>query len=451
MQIRFVSALVAMSLLAGCSKQLGFDIATGYAAKQVCSGVFVAGLPEDHLLEYDVMMTVAALGPLRPLLKVDVDREQRMVRAGLLGATAKAFFTGSTGCVLHGEGFHAPDAQPIAAVDSTVAKPPAPASVMPALEPALDAAFAEPEEGQRKTLAILVSHRGKLIAERYARPASAHTPMQSWSMNKSLMSTWIGMQAERGLLDTKAPLAPQLTSSNASLAAQLDPALNLEHLLHMESGLDFLEQYGPGSDVTRMLYSEPGAWRVAAAKGHTHAPGEFFYYSSGDTNLASWFWQQSLSEPYIEWVQREFAEPLALGAVVAEHDATGTQVGSSYTFMTARDWLRVGEFWLSAYQGQSPLLSAEWMQVAVAPRAAATDGNYGRGFWLNTKGVDFPALPKDLFYAAGHNGQYVMVFPRHALVIVRLGLTYGEGPINGVEALAAAVLEVISEDQTAGR
>ncbi|MEM0954850.1 MAG: serine hydrolase [Pseudomonadota bacterium] len=296
---------------------------------------------------------------------------------------------------------------------------------------------------------MLVSHRGKLIAERYARPVSAHTPMQSWSMNKSLMATWIGMQAERGLLDVDRPLAPQLKSEDAALAAKLDSALNLGHLLHMESGFDFLEEYGPGSDVTRMLYSEPGAWRVAAANGHARQPGRAFYYSSGDTNLASWFWQRSLEEPYIAWVQREFAEPLELGAIVAEHDATGTQIGSSYTFMTARDWLRVGEFWLAAFQGRSPLLSADWMRDAVTPRPSATDGNYGRGFWLNTQRIDYPLLPEDLFYAAGHNGQYVMIFPRQELVVVRLGLTYGAGAVNGVEALAAAVLSAVSNERMA--
>jgi hypothetical protein len=66
------------------------------------------------------------------------------------------------------------------------------------------------------------------------------------------------------------------------------------------------------------------------------------------------------------------------------------QVGSSYTYITATDWLAVGEF------------------------------------WLNAKGLDLPDLPRYLSMASGHNGQYVVVFPEQELVVVRLGLSSGE-------------------------
>ncbi|MEE4659947.1 MAG: serine hydrolase [Halieaceae bacterium] len=441
---RLLSAVIALGLLSGCAERLGVDIATGYTAKQVCSGVFVAGLPEDHIVNHDVHMALGVLGPLLSLLEVETDRQARRVSASLLGTRSSAWYSGPTGCVLHGEAYAAPGAGIAAAVDATVSSPPPPDTLLPALDGALDAAFAEPAEGTRHTLAVLVSHRGKRVAERYARPVTAHTPMQSWSMNKSLMSTWIGMQVEQGALDLSAPVASRLAAVDASLAANLDPALNLGHLLHMESGLAFEETYLPGDDATRMLYREPAAWQVAAGNGQAHAPGERFSYSSGDTNLASWVWQQSLEEPYIDWVTREFSAPLGLGPVVVEHDASGVQVGSSYTYMTARDWLRVGEFWLDALKGRSGLLSAAWMQAAVTPRPAAEEGNYGRGFWLNTLGVYYPALPRDTFYAEGHNGQYVMIMPQQEIVIVRLGLSSAGNPVSGMGELAEGVLKVLA-------
>ena len=71
--------------------------------------------------------------------------------------------------------------------------------------------------------------------------------------------------------------------------------------------------------------------------------------------------------------------------------------------------------------------------------AAATKGNYGRGFWLNTQGVDFPNLPRNLFYASGHNGQYVVVFPDRELVVVRLGLS-SNGGTTGIAELLEGIL-----------
>ena len=61
-----------------------------------------------------------------------------------------------------------------------------------ALESALDAALVEPLEGGRNTLAVIVLHRGQIIAERYGAPVTADTPIQGWSMNKSLMATLSG-------------------------------------------------------------------------------------------------------------------------------------------------------------------------------------------------------------------------------------------------------------------
>ncbi len=405
-----------------------FEVSTAYTAKQVCSGVFVAGLPAEFVFDNDVRLAQGALGPLFDALTVEIDRDEGVVQASLLGVRSRADFIGAEGCVLNAQADvpsareSSASARGAAAVDVTVAKLPSLNSVLPALNPVLDAAFTEPQQGQRRTLAVLVSQNGRLLAERYARPATAHTPLQSWSMNKSLMATWIGMQVERGVLSVAMPIAPALASVDADLASSVAESLTLGHLLHMESGLGFEEVYGPGTDAVNMLFRSDAAWRVAASNGQAHPPGENFSYSSGDTNLASWVWQQSLERPYIAWIEEEFAKPLGLRKVVAEHDASGTQVGSSYTYMTARDWLKLGEFWLAALRGQSELLSATWMRSAVTPRESATRGNYGRGFWLNTQGADYPSLPRDMFYASGHNGQYVIVLPSQNAVIVRLGL-----------------------------
>lgn len=245
-------------------------------------------------------------------------------------------------------------------------------------------------------------------------------------MNKSLMATWIGMQAASGDLDPALPirvLDPSLPRAEALDAPGVDGQLTLLHLLQMESGIDFAEVYGIGGDATRMLYRTRAMWTVPANLGNAYAPGGHFAYSSGDTNLASYLWQRSLGEPYTDWIERKFREPLGLSTLVAEPDASGVQVGSSYAYLTTRDWLRVGQEWLDAWHGRSRVLSRDWLRDSVAPRPSDPRGRYGRGFWLNTGGVAFPSLPGNAFYASGNAGQYVIVVPEWELVVVRLGLT----------------------------
>ena len=438
--LALLSALaLAVGLVAGWRWMGGaFEVATGYSAKQMCSGLFVAGLPEEFVLEKDIRMSLATLGPLMPRLQISIDEGEQVVSSRLLGTESRAVYQGNRGCVLIPPGVDI-HGGPASARLSPVAFSDPPRAFDPAMVAILDEAFAEPGQGQRRTLAVVVSHRGRIIAERYAAPVGPATPLQGWSMNKSLMATWVGMQVERGELDLEAPVAPAVARLDPELAGNLDPTLNLGHLLHMESGLDFEETYFPGDDATRMLYRSPAMWQVAPGNGHRHAPGEHFSYSSGDTNFASFLWQSSLELPYDQWVQQEFADPLRLYSLTAEHDATGVQVGSSYSYMTATDWLAVGEFWLRAWQARSPLLSQAWMRAATTPRAAASRGEYGRGFWLNARGADFPELPRDMFMASGHNGQYVVVFPQQEVVVVRLGLSSSERS-SGLGVLLRGVL-----------
>ena len=57
------------------------------------------------------------------------------------------------------------------------------------LKQAVNAAF-EPAEGM--TAAFVVTWKGQLIAERYGEGVTARTPLESWSMGKSLTSTILG-------------------------------------------------------------------------------------------------------------------------------------------------------------------------------------------------------------------------------------------------------------------
>ena len=48
-------------------------IGAGYAAKQICSGVFVARLPEQFVVDTDVLPRLATVGPLAQLLDYELD------------------------------------------------------------------------------------------------------------------------------------------------------------------------------------------------------------------------------------------------------------------------------------------------------------------------------------------------------------------------------------------
>jgi CubicO group peptidase (beta-lactamase class C family) len=440
---------IHVSLLAG-------TIGAGYAAKQICSGVFVARLPEQFVLETDVLPRLATVGPLAQLLDYELDTNKQQVVANMLGQTVTAQHRTRYGCTLVEAGqaqlFPYSDAAPKtpnemgAATTATY-----PSTLTPrvkdnaALESAVDAAFAESLDGGRNTLAVIVIHRGETVAERYAGPVTAETPMQGWSMNKSLMATFIGRQIDQGdlQLNDSVVIALQAASPRGEAVAKVHPDLALQHLLSMTTGFDFSERYFPGDDVTDMLYRQPDMWRSAPDTGHAFSPGEQWAYSSGDINTASLMWQQSLKdEPYPDWIRAHFSMSLAMDEIVLEPDASGVQVGSSYAYLTARDWARIGQLWLDAWHGRSEVISQAWQRRAVTPGTARGGEIYGLGFWLNTDHRAFPSAPENTFHAGGNSGQFVVVIPERELVVVRLGLTLNESRAD-MNALLADVLAAL--------
>jgi len=450
-----VAALVLVSL--GWMAHKTAKIGVGYSAKQLCSGVFVSALPGEFTLQYDIAPRLQSIGPLSGWLTTEVASDG--ASATLFTASATATYTPPYGCTLHGlaahaafrrdQGFAAPaEVNENSALMESGEELPTQASTSSAIEPFLASLFSEPPEGGRNTLAVVIMHKGDIIAERYALPVLPSTRLQGWSMNKSLMASFVGLQVERGLLDLDQPVRDQLShlGVDSGVITDLSADLTLEHLLSMASGLDFEERYYPGDDVTEMLYGNGPMWQVPIRQGHRVPPGSEFVYSSGDTNVVSYLWQQSLGgDNYTDWLNREVYEPLELDRPVLEPDSSGVQVGSSFAYLTARDWARLGQWWLDAWHGRDELLSQRWQRGAVTPGVARGGEYYGLGFWLNTNQRKFPGVPENTFNAGGNSGQFVVVVPDAELVVVRLGLTLDESKVHLAPFLRQVLAQVESE------
>lgn len=133
---------------------------------------------------------------------------------------------------------------------------------------------------------------------------------------------------------------------------------------------------------------------------------------------------------YLAFPYKELLHKLGMNSAVIEPDVSGTFVGSSYLYATARDWARFGQFFLQdgVWKGER-ILPEGWVKYSVTPAPAAPEGRYGALFWLNAGSPNkpedrwMPELPTDIYSANGMDGQYVTIIPSHNLVVVRLGLT----------------------------
>jgi CubicO group peptidase (beta-lactamase class C family) len=122
---------------------------------------------------------------------------------------------------------------------------------------------------------------------------------------------------------------------------------------------------------------------------------------------------------------------IGMNNTVLEVDASGTFVGSSYSYATARDWARFGLLYLNdGVWNKERILPEGWVKYTTTPATTAEIGQYGAQWWLNAgsktnlSNRKYPELPTDAYWADGFEEQYVMVIPSKKLVIARLGVSH---------------------------
>ena len=231
-------------------------------------------------------------------------------------------------------------------------------------------AVVERPETEGRTLALLAMKDGATEIEWYGLSPTTFfgggervtetTTLISWSMAKSITHALLGIAMVDGLLDVNdpAPFAP--------LQAEGQPPMRWIDLLEMRSGLTFVEDYEDASvsHCLEMLFSGEEHRGVAdmgmyaATLGREFRPGEHWSYASGTTNILCRMLGDILAGGDVASVGAEkrknaieqFAKerlfgPIGTSSPIMKFDATGTFVGSSFVYATARDFATFGELY----------------------------------------------------------------------------------------------------------
>jgi hypothetical protein len=424
-------ALLVVILVVGAAGWLYFlppellRVGTAYAAKIVCSNVFLAHRDPGQVFADDVQ------APGNPLLKyVKIDRGSDYIEASLFGWVAPryAIYREELGCAV------APGNDPDMVRKVAFAKPaevekpseyewPLGDEVSLPGSDTVKALISDPKLAGPGVRAIVVIKNGRLIAEAYAPGFGADTPLLGWSMTKTVTGALVATVVGQGKLKwDQDHLFGDWSDDRA--------AIKLSDLMAMQSGLQFNEDYGTVSDVTRMLFLEPDEAKFVESQPLVDKPGTKFRYSTGTGVLLTRLWMNVISDPQeaLAYPRKALFGPIGMRSAVFETDAAGTYSGGSLLYATARDWARFGL--LLANKG-------DWNGVQILPPDFATmlstatqqsNGRYTEALtWKSLPegaGADpADALPADTFWMSGHDGQSIAIIPSEGLVVVRLGLT----------------------------
>lgn len=279
-------------------------------------------------------------------------------------------------------------------------------------------AFDKKDQKKKRTRSVIVIYKDKIIAEKYAEGFNNRSKILGWSMTKSITATYFGILQKQGKIDIMKP-APIDEWKNDERKN-----ITINDLLHMNSGLEWEEDYGKISDVTKMLFQAEDMTQSQLEKPAKYKPDSHWYYSSGTTNLLSGILRKQFKtrQEYLDFWYNSLFDKLGMASALVETDMSGNFVGSSYGWATTRDWAKFGLLYLHKgnWNGEQ-LFDENWAKYVATP-TNNSNGRYGAQFWLNSSG-HFPDAPRDMFYANGYQGQMVAIIPSCDLVIVRMGLS----------------------------
>ena len=431
--LRAILAIVAAILIGGC---LYLDslmpIITGYAAKNLASAVFVSGREPADAEGLDLNFSFIRYTRNR------VDRENRTVTSRFLWRKATAVYRDGWGVTLLRGGKLA-DLQaepyplaPAAPVAERLSR--GDSALISRLEP-IAKKLVDEHAYNGTPFAFVVLHKGELVAERYREGMDEGTRLLSWSMAKSFTNALIGIMARDSLVDVFAPMdIPEWQGDGRR-------AITLNDLMQMQSGLSWNENYGNRSDVNLMLHRERDMGLFALSKPLEYEPGTRWYYSSGSTNIVMRYLRGRFASDaeFLSYMRERLFLPLGIWNAVFEPDMTGTPVGSSYLYVTARDYARFGQLFLDdGCIGGERILPEGWVSYTTTP-ASASEGGYGAFFWLNRNGST-PDAPEDMFSCVGHDGQNIFIIPSRDLVVVLLGYSPKPDRVIDTNALLRDIL-----------
>ena len=425
-------------------------------AKILCSAVFITGLDPDFAAE-NIGYFTSPYEERSKIINREIDYENQAVHLTLPGGVVRtAKRLGDQGCVTLPideetvffepvdvqSGLPDPSTQPWPMGD-VLSDSPMPANIdMAKVEEAVDAAFANPDG---MTAALVITYKGRILGERYRDGITMHTPLESWSMGKSLTATLVGILIQEGVYELYQPAPIPEWQSPGDPRAEI----RIADILRMSSGLRFRAPQDPDSDPSigyfdhHYVYTgSMNSFEWAATRPQQWPPNTIGRYRNSDPVLANYLVRLAVEgrgDGYHSFPQRALFDHIGVRNMIMETDPYGNFLLQGYEFGPARDWARLGNLYLQDGVWNGVRLLPEGFVEFVSTLAPAweADGRpiYGGFFWINGDG-QYP-IPEDAYFMAGAGGQYTIIIPSHDLVVVRMG--HYKGGSEGNEDLKAAL------------
>ena len=282
--------------------------------------------------------------------------------------------------------------------------------------------------------AVLIMHKGEIVFERYDNGFDADTSTHLHSATKGFWGPVIAAMIEDGLIESfdepASKTLPEWTNHPRK------SRITLRHLLTLSAGLvqDVEKLQGEdrdtlASDLYRHAIGVPVMWEP----GSRFQYGPSCYYALGEIMKRK---LAAKKQTPLDYLKQRILDPIGVKTGEWIHDAAGNPHIPNGAYLTARDWIKYGQWLLQkgAWEGKQ-IVRKDLLEPLLVPSTA--NPGHGLALWLNhPEGQGSSPLQKtpagapggwifhdgctDLFGALGAGKCRMYIIPSLNLVALRM-------------------------------
>ena len=307
---------------------------------------------------------------------------------------------------------------------------------------------------------IVIIRHGYLVLEFYTFNVLLPTRFDIWSGTKSFTGTAWGLLLDDSRqnrlpggqhieLDSPAyPLIPE----GYPLTDPRKERITFRHLLTMTSGIPgeasgvigipTTTEHGPFEHALGRCPNRYGRW----ADKLVAEPGTHWEYSDPAIAHLALAFAAIAGQEMSEYLEERVFRPIGIQNLSWDVQGGSGSMGphtNAHTgiHVSARELARFG--YLVLHDGvwnEKQLIPQWWMDLATKS-SQDLNQSYGYTWWVNTRGTQWPSLPKDAFALSGYRSNRCYIVPSLDLVVARVG---SGPPVWNELALISGVVSAIS-------
>ena len=297
------------------------------------------------------------------------------------------------------------------------------------------------------TIAFLVIRNDSILYQWYRPNKDKSTITTSFSMSKSFISALIGIAISEGYIkSTDEPIINYLDFLDKKEFGRV----SIQHVLDMRSGIKFGENYfNPFGDIAKYYYGTNLKKYLRHLKMETE-PGKKFKYISLNTQLLGMIIEKATGRTLTTYLQEKIWTPLGM-----EFDASWSidskkhQTEKAFCCINGRaiDYAKLGRLYMNKgkWNGKQ-IVPEKWVQAAYTFKTRKNNFTYSNHWWHTRdhipakdstrlqqpyyldkySGPDHHVVvPSGDLFAQGLFGQYLYMYPKKNMIIVRVSKREG--------------------------